>query len=522
MTLVFSNHLLLKKILDVLTIRDLESLAKVAKVVYRNVKYYISIRKTFNFSKWNPSSVQWPKHGLQFFIFKNTNIRELDFTNCGKWLSDAFLTPLVQQNKQLKKLSLRSCHSKRITDSSMLAIVKNCAVIEELILDDCSWFTPNTFSLVGGNCKLLKILSLRSCYSIDDQSLAAVLKSCLHLRELHLRHCRQIGGEILDVVGESCKELRVLDFSRCSQVSDVTALRLVTGCKFIEDLNLTQTSLSNWSFRLIGNAYGNSLRSARLAATEVDDDVIENIAVTNQNRLKTIDLSFCKRIRDGALKALSETCQKLRILDLTACPNLSGKGIEAIGRNCRLLTELTLEDCPWLKSETLLLLATRCKYLKKVNVKGCGQIEDRALIAMAKKNNALESLNISGCHKTTTSAIRSLVFCCSGINELAMGDCIAVDDLGLRHLALSKEITHIDMDGCSVLSAKTLAKIGSNCKKIRRLSLSGCNKINSRSLVTVVVNNPKLEYIDITSCFTNPTSILAVVKTFNKNVFVDC
>lgn len=520
--LAFCNDVLLGKILDFLTLHEVAQLAKVSKAVNLHVKYYICVRRKFNFSGCKKAPPLLKGTETWSVVLKNENIRELDFTNCGKWLYDVLLYALLVRNRQLKKLCLRNCHSDRLSDASIIAIAENCKALEYLNLDDCNWFTPDAFSLLGKSSKQLRTLSLNSCSSIDETSLAVVLKNTVHLRELRLRYCWQLGDKILETIGQNCKDLRVLDFSRCSKVSDVIALKVASGCTQIEDINLTKTPMSNWSLRLLGSVYGNNLRSVSLAATDADDVVMGNIAINNNSRLRYIDLSYCHKVRDGTLRSLSEHCPMLRSLNLTGCHGVSNDALEAIGGKFRLLTELILEDCYWVKSDSFLKIAAKFRHLKTVNLKGCCDVDDKPLIALFKKNNALESINISGCYKVTTSAIRSLACCCKAITVLSIADCLAIDDVGLRHLALCSEIAFLDMEGCSVLSAGTLAKIGINCKKLQRLSIPGCKRINIRSLITVVANNQRLKYIDISECFQRPKDVCNLVKTFNARTFVDC
>ena len=516
-----SNDLLLRKIFDSLTIIDLVRLARVSKALNYSVISYMPIRQTFDFSKCEPLIVGSPMDDLQFLIFRSSSIGELNFAGCGKWLSDIFLIPLLQHNRQLRKLSLCNCQSKRMSDSTLLAIAMTCKKLEYLNLDDCCWFSANAFSFLGKNCDSLQTLSLNYCSNIDDASLADVLRNNSHLKALYLRHCRQIGGGILEILSECCKALRILDFSRCSYVSDVTALKLVNGCKYLEDLNLTWTALSPWSLRLLCDIYGKSIRSLSLAATEADDIMLAKVATANEGKLRKVDLSFCHRITDSGLEVFATNCQSLRILNLTACGKVSNKGIQAVGYNCHNLTELTLEDCEFIKSDSLLIIATKCKQLKKLNLNGCWQIKDKPLVVLVTRNIGLQSLSISGCKRVTSLTIRSLAYSCKGITELNISGCIRVDDLGLRHLSLCKEIAFINMDSCSALSARTLATIGSKCRRIQRLSILGCKSINIRSLITVIVNNPELKCIDITNCFPKAPRIFPVLRMFNEHIFVD-
>ena len=513
--------MLREKILDQLEVGDAVKLSRVSGALHTYVKYHMRTRKKFDFSRYPLLSPFVTRHRLKSLLSKNTRICELDFTNCREWLSDVFLIPLLLNSRHLKRLCLRDCQNRRISDWSMYAIAGNCLLLEELIFDGCNWFTSNAFTLLGTKCKLLRTLSLRNCSTIDNESLAVVLRNNCHLRELNLRYCKQFGEEVLETISETCKELRVLDISRWSNVSDVTALKLVRGCKRIEEVNLTQTPISNWSLRLIANAYGSSLHSVSLAASEADDLVLENIASNNEGKLKHLDLSFCHRITDYGLASLSKHCQKITALNLTTCLSVSNVGFEMIACNCQGLTELILEDCDWVKSESLHIFALHCRSLKRINLKGCSATEDESLIALFENNSDLASINLSGCCKVTAAAIMTLANCCRGITELSMQGCVGISDSGLRHLALCKDISLIDLEGCSMLSAKSLALLGVNCRRIRRMTLSGCRRVNCRSLMSVVVNNPNLEYIDVSECFPKSKFIINLVKNINKKIFVD-
>ncbi|KAL7978854.1 hypothetical protein Chor_013343 [Crotalus horridus] len=101
-----------------------------------------------------------------------TRLQELDLTACGK-LTDMSITKVISF-PDLRYLSLSLVPN--ITDTSLLAIARNCRSLEHLSLSHCTNLTDRGFAeaagsltlkSVGQECQLLKSLDVSMCSKIS-------------------------------------------------------------------------------------------------------------------------------------------------------------------------------------------------------------------------------------------------------------------------------------------------------------------------------------------------------------------
>ncbi|XP_039183543.1 leucine-rich repeat-containing protein 29 isoform X2 [Crotalus tigris] len=118
-----------------------------------------------------------------------TRLQELDLTACGK-LTDMSITKVISF-PDLRYLSLSLVPN--ITDTSLLAIARNCRSLEHL--------------------------SLSHCTNLTDRGFAEAAGSLCRLQHLILSGCNQLTPRTLKSVGQECQLLKSLDVSMCSKIS---------------------------------------------------------------------------------------------------------------------------------------------------------------------------------------------------------------------------------------------------------------------------------------------------------------
>ncbi|XP_013926396.1 PREDICTED: F-box/LRR-repeat protein 20-like isoform X2 [Thamnophis sirtalis] len=118
-----------------------------------------------------------------------TRLQELDLTACGK-LTDMSIAKVISF-PDLRYLSLSLVPN--ITDTSLLAVARNCRSLEHLALSHCT--------------------------NLTDGGFAEAAESLCRLQHLVLSGCNQLTPRTLKSIGRKCQLLKSLDISMCSQIN---------------------------------------------------------------------------------------------------------------------------------------------------------------------------------------------------------------------------------------------------------------------------------------------------------------
>jgi F-box and leucine-rich repeat protein GRR1 len=102
---------------------------------------------------------------------------------------DEDLVQLSRHCSNLKKLELNSF---LITDVGLVAMIKNCRKIEEIIIYECEDLTDESLFEISNYCPNLKSLTLQDCEKFTDEGLIYVKKFCQKLTCLNVSRCINI------------------------------------------------------------------------------------------------------------------------------------------------------------------------------------------------------------------------------------------------------------------------------------------------------------------------------------------
>lgn len=125
-------------------------------------------------------------------------------------------------------------------------------------------------------------------------------KCAVHMRRLVLHGCNQISTISLRAISHLVN-LETIDFSGCNRLTLDGIARIGKSCP-----KLTQISLAS-----CGDC--------------VTDAVVESL-ILNSKSLTTVNLSYCGKVGERSLKALSR-CERLHFLDLSGCNGINDQAI---------------------------------------------------------------------------------------------------------------------------------------------------------------------------------------------------
>lgn len=92
--------------------------------------------------------------------------------------------------------------------------------------------------------------------------------------------------------------------------------------------------------------------------------VLLNCIADNCQRLRTLDLAYCRTIDDAVLLRLSENCcRTLKVLELSLCSSVTDEGIMAVANKCSNLEEIIMFQTK-IGDKSLSALVNRCPNLR--------------------------------------------------------------------------------------------------------------------------------------------------------------
>ena len=115
-------------------------------------------------------------------------------------------------------------------------------------------------------------------------------------------------------------------------------------------------------------------------------------------------------VSDSFLRAVLSTanCSSLTLLNLYWCDKLTDEAIKAIAANCPSLTKLSCGRCKNLTDESIKAIAAKCPSLADLNVCDCSNLTDDAIMAIAAKCPTLKGLTVSSCKNLTGASIKAI------------------------------------------------------------------------------------------------------------------
>ncbi|XP_004602328.1 dynein regulatory complex subunit 6 [Sorex araneus] len=272
-----------------------------------------------------------------------------------------------------------------------------------------------------------------------------------------------------------CKNLQELNVSDCPELTDEAMRYISENCPGILYLNLSNTSITNRTMRLLPRHFHN---------------------------LQNLSLAYCRKFTDKGLRYLNlgNGCHKLIYLDLSGCTQISVQGFKSIARSCSGIKHLTINDMPTLTDNCVKALVENCFHITSVVFVGAPHISDYTFQALSTCN--LRKLRIEGNKRITDASLKSIDKNYPHINHLYMADCREITDGALKSLSLLRHLTVLNLANCVRLGDVGLRHFldGSSSFKIRELNLSNCTLLSDASVIKLSECCLNLRYLSLRNC----------------------
>lgn len=247
--------------------------------------------------------------------------------------------------------------------------------------------------------------------------------------------------------------------------------------------------------------------------------------------LRSLDVSYCRKITDKGLSAIAEGCSDLHVLHLPGCRFVTDKALLTLSINCPYVEELGLQGCSNITDTGLISLANGCKRIKFLDLNKCSNVGDTGVSSVAKAcSSSLITLKLLDCYKIGDDSILSLAEFCHNLETLIIGGCRGISNESIKLLASACKINLkiLRMDWCMNISDSSVSCLLNGCRNLEALDIGCCEEVTDAafndlenegdrlSLKVLKVNNcPRitltliqilvdkcnlLEYLDVRSC----------------------
>ncbi|KAH0452063.1 hypothetical protein IEQ34_019362 [Dendrobium chrysotoxum] len=268
-------------------------------------------------------------------------------------LSDGGLDAIVASAPLLTSLNLSQCPL--ITSKGILALAEKLeAVLQELYIDVCHNVDAMLILPALKKLKCLDVLSVAHMETVTDKFLKHLIPiSGPKLRVLIVAGCHKLTNASMKVIGESCPHLSFLDVRYLDRLNDSAIQHLVNGgCPF-QRLKLCHGAFSDEALAAFLEVSGATL--VELVLNNIEK-LAGNTALAISRRcslsLRSLDLSFCRKMSDEVLGLIVDSCLNLKILKLFGCTQVTNFFLEGhsnplvkiIGLKGSILDEIEVPD----------------------------------------------------------------------------------------------------------------------------------------------------------------------------------
>ena len=374
-------------------------------------------------------------------------------------------------------VSNSSAHLKNVPDEWLTLIGSpKFSQLTSLDLSFCRKVTDTGIVRLAKECPQLIELNLHYCHSLDNQSVIAVAQNCPMLKSLNLSIgilTNELDDESITALA-NCKQLTNLNLSNCEEITDASVTKVAQSCTSLTNLNL----------------YG----CEKLTDASV-------IAVSqNCPELKVLSLENCPAITDASITLIAQGCMQLTVLSLSWCQEITSTSVVKIAQCCPKLVNLNLEDCNHINDESLIAVAYGCTRLTHLNIGGCNNITDTSVVAIAQQCNRLVNLNLesSAPARITGESIISVAQHCTLLTALNISNINITDAVVINLAERCKQMKEIHLNGCTQLTDAGIIAVVTSCNQLTILFAESCINISSESLMAIAEHcNTQLIYLSV-------------------------
>nr|XP_044991759.1 dynein regulatory complex subunit 6 isoform X2 [Jaculus jaculus] len=370
--------------------------------------------------------------------------------------------------------------------------------------------------------------------NVSDKCVVSTLQKWrLNVLRLNFRGC-VFRPKTLKAVGH-CKNLQELNVSDCTSLTDESMRLISEGCPGILYLNLSNTTITNRTMRLLPRCFHNLQNLSLAYCRRFTDKGLQYLNLGKGcHKLIYLDLSGCTQvlvekcpritsvvfigsphISDCTFKALS-TCN-LRKIRFEGNKRITDACFKCIDKNYPNINHIYMADCKTLTDGSLKSLSP-LKQLTVLNLANCVRIGDSGLKQFldGPVSIKIRELNLSNCVLLGDTSIIKMSERCPNLHYLSLRNCEHLTDLGFEYIANILSLISVDLSG-TVITNEGLTVLARH-RKLRELSLSECSRITDNGIRAFCKASLFLEHLDVSYCPQLTDEILKVVAIYCTHV----
>uniref|UniRef100_A0A183BPK5 RNA-binding protein EEED8.10 n=1 Tax=Globodera pallida TaxID=36090 RepID=A0A183BPK5_GLOPA len=344
----------------------------------------------------------------------------------------------------------------------------------------------------------------------EDLDLAHFFCSRRPLRHVHLNILRRCGNT-----------LKVLSLAGVNHLLDDRAIiELGTLCPNLVEMDLSGVVASPEALRVLTESLP-SLRSlAYREMVHTNERAFWFLFKAVALHMRVVDLRGCARLRGRFFKLFGNELEEV-LLD--GCRQIDDQLIEDLCNRCCCLRMLKLDRCSRLSDESLSLISRHLKQLDTLTL--CGdfpKFSNALMVAHLPRITSLQSLSLDyNCLVNDTL----LVAIAEGLPALRTFSCAfagtdkSISPEGLSRLAKLKRIENLDLSGIAAVNNAVLTTLCGQCAQLKRILLRSCSYLGPDGVAEFrCLKN--VEHIDLSGCILVSTDcVQTLCNAFKKD---DC
>lgn len=339
-----------------------------------------------------------------------------------------------------------------------------------------------------------------SIENVNDCDQICELISYYNLKTLCMNRCN-MNFQIFNLIMQATQNLRsfILKFCNIDGINETPILKAFEECLLSQPL-----------LRVI-NFEGSDIPSPVL-------DILPNFV-----KLRSLNLSHCRQLKENTLISIMQNCTNLEELDIDGIYSMDDKFISLLFTNCHTTLKSLSLDGDNLNDKSFEYLG-QCHNLYKLSISFCDSLTNYTLrqvkklyklnYLMLRKGiqftasglsemfmlgsfSNLRHLNLSECSSLNDSCLLIIIDICNKLIELNLGWCWELTDISISCLVIAcSKLENLDLTGLMVITGKFVDELNTGFLPfLKNLNLEQCSSIDDDKLKLLCKNRPDINII---------------------------